>query len=350
MLLGKEVLLVEDDPIFRNMIVQYLKKEGCSVKEAENGLEGLRALRESIPDILLCDLSMPVMNGMEFVEEVSLQYPMLPVIVLSGTEKMSDVATALRLGVKDFLMKPLSDIRTLGAAVSSVLSNADDAISHQNDFSHHWFDVNGMQAQNDELERHLTELQDNPIAARDLLVGLMPETHSALGDWELRYQVLQSAEVPPVLLDYTWLMDGRLAFYLIDSASAKEAGTATTLLIRAFFNDYLRTQMAQKHDITELVRVLENSITDSGYAVPVKCLFGIFNACDRSMQIIPSGVGANLITTEGTRPIAAMSWLGKSAQKNPVLRTFLPDSGARLSLSELGSATFSVTISRIHRE
>ncbi|WP_087019925.1 response regulator [Thaumasiovibrio subtropicus] len=349
MLDGKEVLIVEDDPIFRNMIVQYLKTEGCQISEAENGLEGLRALRNSIPDLLLCDLSMPVMNGMEFVEEVSVQYPMLPVVVLSGTEKMSDVATALRLGVKDFLIKPLSDIRSLGTALSSVLSTADDAISHQHDFSHHWFDVNGMQAQNDELERHLNELQENPVAARDLLVGLMPNTHSKQGDWELRYQVLQSAEVSPVLLDYTWLMDGRLAFYLIDSDSAKDAGTATTLLIRAFFNDYLRTQLPQQHDITELVKVLENGIMHSGYATPVKGIFGIFNACDCSLQIVPTGIGANLITAEGTRPVAAMNWLGKSAQKNPVLRTFLPDSGARLSLSELGSATFSITIGRTNR-
>lgn len=67
------------------------------MREAEDGLEGLRALREAIPDILLCDLSMPVMTGMEFVEEIAAQYPMLPVIVISGTGDMADVATALRM-------------------------------------------------------------------------------------------------------------------------------------------------------------------------------------------------------------------------------------------------------------
>ena len=138
LLKGKNILIVEDDPVFRTMIVGFLNSQGCQVREAEDGLVGLRALKDNIPDLLLCDLAMPVMTGMEFVEEVALQYPMIPVIVISGTGNMTDVAQALRLGVKDFLIKPIDNIMTLKSAIVSVLNMQDSAQQKQQDFSQRW--------------------------------------------------------------------------------------------------------------------------------------------------------------------------------------------------------------------
>ncbi|MDW3171025.1 response regulator, partial [Vibrio sp. Y184] len=74
----KLIMLVDDDPIFRNVTNAYLESQGFKVVEAENGLEALHQLRECQPDLVLCDLSMPVLDGIEFVEEVSLEYPSLP--------------------------------------------------------------------------------------------------------------------------------------------------------------------------------------------------------------------------------------------------------------------------------
>ncbi|OAN13827.1 two-component system response regulator [Photobacterium jeanii] len=345
MLEGKDVLVVEDDPIFRNMIVGFLNSQGCQVREADDGLDGLRALRDAIPDILLCDLSMPVMTGMEFVEEIAAQYPMVPVIVISGTGDMADVANALRHGVKDFLIKPLDNIMVLKSAMLSVLKSEDSAVAEQ-DFSNNWFNIgdDGVDI-DEELEWHIKELQANPKAARELLLGLMPETESRQGDWQLNYCVLQAADVQPVLLDYTWLMDGRLAFYLVDSA-AGENSTATTLLIRAFFNDYLRTRMADESDLNHLVRLIEKGMHHSGYASPIRGIFGIFDACDRSLQVLSSGLGAVFQTSDSNYTISTQAWLGQSAANNRVETIYLAESGGRLSLSEIGSASFSVTIKR----
>lgn len=342
----KDILVVEDDPVFRMMITGFLKSQGCNVREAGDGLEGLQALRESIPDVLLCDLAMPVLTGMEFVEEISVQYPMLPVIVISGTGDMGDVATALRHGVKDFLIKPLDNIMVLKSAILSVLKSQDSAIESK-DFSTQWFggveDESGI---DEELAWHIEELKANPRAARELLMGLMPETESNQGDWQLNYCVLQSADVLPVLLDYTWLIDGRLAFYLVDSSSDPDNGTATTLLIRAFFNDYLRTRMADENNIASLVKLIEKGMKQSGYAAPIKALFGIFDACDKTLSVMSSGLGAVLQTSDGNRNIAVQPWLGTNAHQNEAVKLQLSESGGRLSLSEIGAASFSLTLKR----
>ncbi|MGF1684947.1 response regulator [Photobacterium minamisatsumaniensis] len=346
MLEEKDVLIVEDDPVFRVMLSGFLKSQGCHVREAENGLEGLRALRENIPDVLLCDLAMPVLTGMEFVEEVSVQYPMIPIIVISGSGDMADVASALRLGVKDFLVKPLNNIMVLKSAMLSVLK-LHDSVVDSGDFSSQWVSIDDETVIDEELEWHIEELKANPRASRELLMGLMPDTESSLGNWRLNYCVLQSADVQPVLLDYTWLIDGRLAFYLVDSATGDENGTATTLLIRAFFNDYLRNRMSSETNSQGLVKVIENGMKSSGYASPVRAIFGVFDATDNSISLSSAGLAAGLQTSDGNYAIQGQNWLGNKAGNNESVRLKLAKSGGRLSLSEIGSASFSVTFKRI---
>ncbi|MGF1723451.1 response regulator [Photobacterium nomapromontoriensis] len=348
MLEDKDILIVEDDPVFRTMLSGFLHSQGCRVREAGDGLAGLRALRDCLPDVLLCDLSMPVMTGMEFVEEVALQYPMVPIIVISGTGNMADVATALRLGVKDFLIKPLENIMVLKSALLSVLKTQDSITGH-NDFSSQWISLEDETVIDEELEWHIEELKSNPRAARELLLGLMPEPESSLGDWQINYCVLQSADAPPMLLDYTWQIDGRLAFYLVDSAAGGENGTATTLLIRAFFNDYLRTRMAEESNITGLIKLIEKGMRHSGYASPIRAIFGIFDVTDHSLVVASAGLAVRLQTSEGEQMIKAMPWLGNNASRNDSVRLRLAESGGRLSLSEKGLSSFSLTFKRVSR-
>ncbi|MGF1689040.1 response regulator [Photobacterium japonica] len=346
MLENKDILIVEDDPVFRTMLTGFLNSQGCHVREAEDGLQGLQALRDGIPDVLLCDLAMPILTGMEFVEEVSVQYPMLPIIVISGTGNMGDVANALRHGVKDFLIKPLDNIMVLKSALLSVLKSQDCVASH-GDFSSQWISVDDETVIDEELEWHIEELKANPEAARELLMGLMPPTESHLGNWQLSYCVLQSADVSPVLLDYTWQMNGRLAFYMVDSASGGDNSTATTLLIRAFFNDYLRTRMAEQHSLSGLIRVIEKGMRHSGYATSLRAVFGVFDATDRSVTITSAGLPARLQTSDGTQRINSQAWLGDNASRNESVKLSLSASGGRLSLCEIGAASFSLTFKRV---
>ncbi|MDF5463029.1 response regulator, partial [Vibrio parahaemolyticus] len=181
----KLIMLVDDDPIFRKVTNAYLESQGFKVVEAENGLEALQQLRECQPDLILCDLSMPVLDGIEFVEEVSLEYPYMPLIVVSGTDEMSDVAKALRFGIKDFLPKPIGNYEHLSQAIENTLEDTDSHFSEQRDFSSQWFRVDdgGEIPDEQELYWHLEYLQQNPSAARDLLQALLPEKDAAQGDW-----------------------------------------------------------------------------------------------------------------------------------------------------------------------
>lgn len=348
LLKGKNILIVEDDPVFRTMLVGFLNSQGCQVREAEDGLIGLRALKDEIPDLLLCDLSMPVMTGMEFVEEVALQYPMIPVIVISGTGNMTDVAQALRLGVKDFLIKPIDNIMILKSAIISVLKMQDSARQKQQDFSQRWvIDGDDSGLVEEELQWHISELKNNPQAARELLMGLMPDLQSRYGRWKLSYRALQAAEISPVIFDYIWLIDGQLAFYMVDTSSGGENSTATALLIRACFNDFLRQQGNYLSSVQHLVAQIELGLQYSGYATPVKGLFGVFNLAEKQLHLIAAGLGGKLQVGEQCAMIAAGQWLGDRACDNPLVILPMSDIGGRLSLCDISHANFSVNFETV---
>lgn len=78
------ILVVEDDPLLRDLARRLLGAKGYEVLTAEDGFVGLTALKRSLPDVIISDLRMPNMNGFEFLSVVRRRFPSIPVIVISG--------------------------------------------------------------------------------------------------------------------------------------------------------------------------------------------------------------------------------------------------------------------------
>jgi len=78
------ILIVEDEPSLRELGKMLLQAQGYEVRGAEDGFEGIAALKQSLPDIIISDLQMPNMNGFEFLSVVRRRFPTIPVIAISG--------------------------------------------------------------------------------------------------------------------------------------------------------------------------------------------------------------------------------------------------------------------------
>ena len=114
MSLDKSFLVVDDSGTMRQLIVMTLKKMGSSsIADAPNGRVALEKLAAGIPDIVLTDIDMPEMNGLEFIEKARAQYATLPIVILSthGDEATRD--KGLTLGANDYLTKPLSGTKLM---------------------------------------------------------------------------------------------------------------------------------------------------------------------------------------------------------------------------------------------
>jgi len=82
--LSVRVLLVDDDPLVRRFVSRRLVAAGYVVRVAVDGLEALAKLRAGLPDLIISDLTMPRMAGLEFLRVVRLRFPQIPVIIMSG--------------------------------------------------------------------------------------------------------------------------------------------------------------------------------------------------------------------------------------------------------------------------
>jgi CheY-like chemotaxis protein len=82
---ANSVLLVEDDPTIRNFLSSQLEEAGFKAQQAEDGIDGLVKLRDKLPKVIISDLQMPCMSGIEFIWVVRQRFPSIPVIVLSGS-------------------------------------------------------------------------------------------------------------------------------------------------------------------------------------------------------------------------------------------------------------------------
>ncbi|MCD4742100.1 MAG: response regulator [Desulfobacteraceae bacterium] len=121
---GKVILTIDDESYIRQSMRSYLEDFGFIVFEAENGKKGLEIFNSNEIDLILLDLRMPEMNGLEVLKEIKKQSPDTPLIVASGTGNISAVVEALHLGAWDYILKPIEDMNVLYHSVTKCLGES----------------------------------------------------------------------------------------------------------------------------------------------------------------------------------------------------------------------------------
>jgi len=115
----RRILVVDDEDNLRSMLVAALKYEGYDVVQASDGAAGLRAARESKPDLIVLDVMMPQLDGFAVVKRLREAGDRTPVIFLTARDASEDRVTGLNLGGDDYLPKPFS-LEELVARVEAV--------------------------------------------------------------------------------------------------------------------------------------------------------------------------------------------------------------------------------------
>ncbi|MEO5960579.1 MAG: response regulator transcription factor [Opitutaceae bacterium] len=124
----KRILVIDDDAKLRKNFAEILRLEGYKVTEARNGREGVEHARREVPDLVLCDITMPEMNGHRVLETLRAEprTAHLPFVFLTGWSEQEDVRTGMNLGADDYLVKPVVP-EELAAAIRARLRRAEAA-------------------------------------------------------------------------------------------------------------------------------------------------------------------------------------------------------------------------------
>lgn len=119
--MGKKIMLVDDAAFMRMMIKDTLKKNGFTeIVEAGNGEQAIAAYQEEKPDLVLMDITMPVMDGLEALKRLKEMDGGVQVVMCSAMGQETMVVDALKLGAKDFIVKPFKPERIM-KTVNSIL-------------------------------------------------------------------------------------------------------------------------------------------------------------------------------------------------------------------------------------
>ena len=219
------VLVVDDDTIVRESMAVFLESSGFNILQANNGKQGLKVFREQSPDLILCDLRMPGMDGLAVLRHVRNESVNTPFIVVSGAGVMTDVVEALRLGASDYLIKPIVDLEVLEYAINRALESAQMAEENR-------LYRESMEAAMQSLENSLHLLQEDQKAGRQVQMNMFPKHPLVFEGFRLDHFILPSLYLSGDFVDYFALNDHSFAFYLADVSGHGASSAFVTVLLK----------------------------------------------------------------------------------------------------------------------
>lgn len=328
-LVGKQILIVEDELVFRSLLDSWLQSLGATTLLAGDGVDALEQMAGNQPDLIICDLAMPRMNGLALVEALRNQGMQTPVLVISATENMADIAKALRLGVQDVVLKPVKDFNRLRETIFACI--------YPNMF-------NSRVEEEERLFQDWDALVDNPQAAANLLKELQPPVQQVISGCRVNYRQLVSAESPGLVLDIAPLSGHDLAFYCLDVTRAGNNGVLAALLLRALFNGLLQEQLSHQRqrlpEMGALLKQVNQLLHQANLPGQFPLLVGYYHSELKNLLLVSAGLNATLNTGEHQIQISSgvplgtlgNTYLNQVSQRSEAWQCQVWSAGGRLRL------------------
>ena len=131
--MSKKILIVDDDQLMQKLLEYIIKKAGYQVSVADNGSNAIKIVKRDKPDLIISDVEMPKMNGLELCQKLkeNIDTKVIPIILITNNTPIQDKIIGFRSGADDYFMKPLH-LKNLLTRVQSLLESG-DALSSEAD-------------------------------------------------------------------------------------------------------------------------------------------------------------------------------------------------------------------------
>lgn len=268
------LLIIDDDTIVRQSMVAYLEDCGFQVLEAADGQQGLAIFGRMQPDLVITDLKMPALDGLQVLKEIHQQAPDTPVIIMSGVGVVGDVVQSLRLGAADFLVKPLVDMEVLLLAINKSLETK--ALLLQNSLYRE-----ELESAYSELKDHVRTLEKDQEAGRQVQRRLLPPSPIERGGYRLEHRILPSLFLSGDFIDVAFRSDRFLSFYLADVSGHGASSAFTTIWLKHAASEivYENALFCSEETIAEDLDVwlceVNRQMLDTRLGHHMTCLLGV---------------------------------------------------------------------------
>ena len=237
---SSKLLVIDDDAIVRESIVAYLEDSDFQIVQAENGEQGLKAFEDEQPNLILCDLRMPRMDGLAVLRRIREISPDTPFIVVSGAGVMADVVEALRLGASDYIIKPIVDLEVLEYAINRALENAELALQNRRYRE-------SLEEAIQSLKESLDVLRSDQKAGRQVQMKMLPQTPFEFGRYHIDHKIVPSLYLSGDFVDYFPVDETRFGFYLADVSGHGASSAFVTVLLKHMTLQLLQEYQLHRH-------------------------------------------------------------------------------------------------------
>ncbi|HMA92835.1 MAG TPA: fused response regulator/phosphatase [Polyangiaceae bacterium] len=222
----ERIAVIDDTDMVRTIVSRHLERLGFKTLQAEDGDVGLNVIRANKLELVLCDLRMPTMDGLEVLKTVKEEFPDLPVIVMSGEGLLEDAIGALKLGAWDYISKPIEPA-VLEHAVKKALEKAVLIDENRRHRAH-------LEKLNRELKATLRLLAEDEDAGRQIQFRMLPRNHQHFGPYLFTRDVVPSAFLSGDFIDAFAIDQRHFGFYLADVSGHGVSSALVTVLLRTF--------------------------------------------------------------------------------------------------------------------
>lgn len=280
------ILSIEDEGSLRRSIVAYLEDSGYELLEAPNGREGLETFFREKPDVVLCDLRMPEVDGLTVLSQIRDFSPDTPFIIVSGTGDMHDAVEALKLGAWDFITKPIQDMEVLEHSVARALIQL-RLINENREYQAQ------LESTNARLADSLKQLEADETAARKVQFQLLPRAELNHGTLSFSRYLKPSAFLSGDFVDYFNIDNGRWGFYIADVSGHGASSAFVTVLLKSMMS-YLLEEFLHAKDETILHpdRVLDHlgqRIAEQNLGKYATFFYGVLNEREDTLTYVNGG-------------------------------------------------------------
>lgn len=263
------ILTIEDEAAVRRSLVAHLEDLEYDFIEAANGTEGIELFSKTHPDLVLCDLRLPGMDGLDVLSTIAERSPDTPIIIVSGANQVSDAIQALKRGAWDYITKPIVDFQILDTAIERALNRA-RLIKENRDYQAH------LEGLNQELSIALGQLREDEEAARALQSSLLPPPEAQYGDYLFRRKLFPSLLLSGDFVDYFPIGNYEVGFYIADISGHGAASAFVTVMLKTLFEKHLDAFQRSQEEVIRQPHEMLDHLNRAIYQSPIEKYLTIF--------------------------------------------------------------------------
>lgn len=280
------VLTIEDEETVRRSIVAYLEDSGFEMLEAENGRVGLEVFEQEHPDVVLCDLRMPEVDGLQVLAQIAADSPETPLIIVSGTGDMGDAIQALKIGAWDYITKPVQDLAVLEHSITKALERA-RLLRENREYREH------LEQTNKRLQDSLRQLEDDESVARRMQFQLLPIPKMSFDGFVFEHYLRTSAYLSGDFVDYFMIDSDHLGFYIADVSGHGVSSAFVTVLLKSTMSHLLDQYRQSEHDIVlhpeQVLSEINKDIVQQRFGKYLTMFYVVVNTKTKTMNYSNGG-------------------------------------------------------------